>query len=27
VLNLAGESRAERVAPEHFRGYGCVDVA
>jgi hypothetical protein len=22
VLSLAGESRAERVAPEHFRGYG-----
>jgi hypothetical protein len=26
VLSLAGESRAERVAPEHFRGYGDVDV-
>ena len=22
VLSLAGESRAERVAPEHFHGYG-----
>ena len=26
VLSLAGASRAERVAPEHFRGYGGVDV-
>jgi hypothetical protein len=26
VLSLAGASRAERVAPEHFRGYGDVDV-
>jgi hypothetical protein len=26
VLSLAGASRAERVAPEHFRGYGVVDV-
>ena len=25
VLSLAGASRAERVAPEHFRGYGDVD--
>jgi hypothetical protein len=26
VMSLAGESRAERVAPAHFRGYGGVDV-
>jgi nitrite transporter NirC len=26
VLSLAGASRAERVAPEHFRGYGVVDM-
>ena len=26
VLSLAGESRAERVAPEHFRHYGRADV-
>jgi hypothetical protein len=25
VLSLAGPSRAERVAPEHFRGYAGVD--
>jgi hypothetical protein len=25
VLSLAGESRTDRVAPEHFRGYGSVD--
>jgi hypothetical protein len=24
LLSLAGASRAERVAPEHFRGYGGV---
>jgi hypothetical protein len=24
VLSLAGASRAERVAPTHFRGYGGV---
>jgi hypothetical protein len=26
VLSLAGASRAERVAPEHFRGYAVVEV-
>ena len=26
VLSLAGASRAERVAPEHFRGYAGADV-
>jgi hypothetical protein len=26
VLRLAGETRAERVAPEHFRGYAAADV-
>jgi hypothetical protein len=26
VLSLAGASRAERVAPEHFRGYGRIDA-
>ncbi|HEV3026115.1 MAG TPA: hypothetical protein VG457_01000 [Planctomycetota bacterium] len=26
VLYLAGASRAERVAPEHFRSYGRIDV-
>ena len=26
VLSLAGLSRAERVAPEHFRGYRGVDA-
>jgi hypothetical protein len=26
VLSLAGASRADRVAPEHFRSYGAVEM-